>query len=196
MVSSIPLTPKTGGGVCIPVDSLKPADIIVSTSNAPISRIIRAAEGFSCVSHAAVYVGDGNLVEATGEGVACKSVEQALRDDTLAVAYRHIRMTPGAAKQIVAFARQACANKSKYDVPGAIMANKYVCVILLNPLGCVAGRAMESSKRFYCSKLVFAAYKKAGLPLSSGVLDSNDPEAIVQIYSHSAVLQYIGHLQD
>ncbi len=48
----IPLTPVGGGGLCLSDVGMNPADIIVSTTHAATSGVIRADTG-SSVSHAA-----------------------------------------------------------------------------------------------------------------------------------------------
>ncbi len=63
---NIPLTPVGGGGHCINTDELQLADIIVSTTNARISQMIRAASG-SVVSHAMIYARNNQVIEAIGD---------------------------------------------------------------------------------------------------------------------------------
>src|SRR5690242_8668703 len=83
---AIPLDPGAGGQSISP-DALQTADIIVSTTAAAVSRVIRAGT-ISDVSHAALYIGGGQVVEAIGEGVVLRQLDVSLHDDTLAVAYR------------------------------------------------------------------------------------------------------------
>ncbi len=59
----------------ISVNSLRPADIIVRTTNAGISPVIRAGIG-SSVSHSIIYIGGSTVVEAIAKGV----VQQPLAD--------------------------------------------------------------------------------------------------------------------
>lgn len=88
----IALTPAGGGGCCIGDAALRPADIIVSTTGAAVSGVIRVGTG-SPVSHAALYAGNGEVIEAIGQGVVQRGLDKALADDLLAVAYRAPHMT-------------------------------------------------------------------------------------------------------
>lgn len=54
----ISLTPAGGGGMCIGPEALQAADIIVSTTRAAVSGVIRFGTN-STVSHAALYAGNG-----------------------------------------------------------------------------------------------------------------------------------------
>lgn len=86
------LLPVGGGGVCLSDIGMNPADVIVSTTNATISGVIRA-DTSSSVSHAALYDGAGRVYEAIGQGVVHRPLMVALSDDTLAVVYRVRNMT-------------------------------------------------------------------------------------------------------
>jgi len=52
---------------------------------------------------------------------------------------------------------------------------------------------MSSAGRFFCSELVAAAYRQAGVPLVTARSDSASPQTIVEVAA-SGDLQYIGHL--
>src|SRR5690349_23199833 len=91
------------GGCCVGANALEPADIIVSTTKAAISGVIRIGTT-SVVSHAALFAGGGEMIEAIGEGVVRRSIEAGLADDALAVVYRHPDMKPAIARKIVDWA--------------------------------------------------------------------------------------------
>jgi hypothetical protein len=76
----------------ISVNSLRPADIIVSTTNAGISAVIRAGIG-SSVSHSIIYVGGSTVVEAVGAGVVRQRLVDALQGAVLAIALRRRNLT-------------------------------------------------------------------------------------------------------
>ncbi len=69
------------GGCSIGIAALQPADIIVSTTASPLHEGIRIATR-SVVSHAALYAGDGEMIEAIGRGevtgVIQRKIELAL----------------------------------------------------------------------------------------------------------------------
>lgn len=198
---NIPLTPMSGGGLCLDQRSLQPADIIVSTTNHFVSGGIKIATG-SVVSHASLYAGNGRVNEAVGDdkgGVRNAALYDAINGDTLAVAYRHRQMTPGAANKIVQFAQNQVGKS--YDTSGAIGAGLQknrgfgLCVILVGVIPCTAARTVikESQTKFFCSELVLAAYKAGGLSVLSIDPSRSVPNDIVIAYSNG-VFGYVGHL--
>ncbi len=193
MANDIPISPAVGG-VSVGVDFLDPADIIVSTTAAFVSGAIRKVTG-SVVSHALVYIGNGEVIEAIGEGVVRRTLDMAIAQATLAVALRRKGITDGAAEQVVRFAESNVGKK--YDYGGVVGAgaksNWGVC--LISPLGCLLGRhgAFSSSNKFYCSELVLEAFRRADLPIIDDRSDTSVPDDIVQaFYSHQ--LDFVGHL--
>lgn len=222
-MKNIPLTPASGGGVCIDQSSLQAADIIVSGGNGIKSLMIKRAQSWgkriSYVSHASLYDGHGGVIEAVGDdykngknqgGVRNISLSNALADDTLAVAYRHFQMlTPNTAMsmRIINFAMNQ-VHKS-YDTAGAAAAGLNrpsgfgFCVEVVGPVvgvpaavvDCAVARAAlkPDERKFYCSELVVAAYKAGGLSLISGSAASSIPEDLVVAYS-DGILRYVGHL--
>jgi cell wall-associated NlpC family hydrolase len=194
-VRKIALTPSTGGGVCIPGESLLLADIIVSTTAALVSRGIRAGTG-SAVSHAMLYVGGGRVIEAIGQGVTERSLSAAISDATLAVAYRVKDINVATAAKVIAFARVHLGRK--YDARGALGAglayNPVLCIA--SGIGaCVAARAgkFNTADRFYCSELVLDAFKRAGAPIADVTPGTSVPQHIPQAYSSGRLL-YVGHI--
>ena len=71
------LTPQNGGRL-VDISALETGDILLSAGKGITD--LRAVELFttSPVSHAALYVGGGDLVEAVGEGVRRRSLEDSL----------------------------------------------------------------------------------------------------------------------
>lgn len=176
---SIALAPTGGAGVSIGASALRPADIIVSTTDAAVSGAIRVGTA-SPVSHAALFAGNGNVIEAIGEGVTRRALSAALTDDVLAVAYRHPAMTDDTARKILKYAEAQLGKP--YSASGALMAKD---VILCRVAG---GR----SAAFFCSQLVIASYKQGGLPLTSLPPQCVTPANVVEIAEHK--LKYVGHL--
>jgi cell wall-associated NlpC family hydrolase len=175
----IALDPVAGGGCCIADTDLNPADIIVSTTKANISRGIRIGTRAK-VSHSALYAGSGSVIEAIGQGVVSRSVDLALADDVLAVAYRSPDMTPEIADRIVLFASSKIG--APYSIRGALMStDKVMCRIV-----------GSKPATFFCSQLVMEAYKQGGRPLSSSPSQCVTPDDLVTIARNK--LAYVGHL--
>jgi len=202
-MSTVPLTPRRGGS-CIADSALAPADIIVTTANAAVSRVIRGFTG-SSVSHCMLYASRGRVIEAIHDGVVCRALSKALVGATLAVAYRCKDLNPRVAEVVVAYARSKVGRR--YDLTGALGGgahkNPAVCTALLYPgLGAtasafcaVAGAGMlQSPSRYYCSELVLESFKQAGIYLIAGDPSTSVPEDIVTAW-HRGKLQYVGHLR-
>jgi hypothetical protein len=191
-----PLSPKAGGGSCLASSALAPADIIVSTTNEPISRIIKFGSGFSEVSHAILYVGNDQVIEAIEPKVTERMLGISLGEATLAVVYRHKLMTPASAIIVVGHAKSLIG--TSYDYSGAVGAG-----LSHLPAQSILGRILTLSaekgafnrpSRFYCSELVFASYDKAHLPLAAISPHTSRPQEIVSAFEHG-VLRYVGHLK-
>jgi uncharacterized protein YycO len=198
----IPLDPGAGGR-SIGVDALEPGDIILSTTSETVSRVIRGATG-SEVSHAAIYVGNGEMAEALGDGVSIKPVATGIMDDSVAVAFRYPGLTAQQAQQVSDFARGAAGRK--YDYWGVIDQARYkLAPAFCATLGAGARAQCESwvgsvdlgtsrNDSFYCSELVIAAYQAAGVQLTNGSVQTQSPEDIAQLRLTNT-LQYVGHLK-
>lgn len=195
----IPLSPVRGGGVCLADTALEPADIIVMAGTGAVSTAILwfGPDGApSDVSHAALYVGKGEVIEAVGQGVVQRSLGKSLDEHYLAVSYRVRGMNPSAAAQIVHIASQWKGRK--YDTLGAAAAgarNPLVCVRVFGIVACGIARAggFKSSDKFYCSQLVLEAYKRAGVSFITQDPNTSEPQDIVTAYSRDK-LMYVGHL--
>lgn len=196
MSNSIPLTPKDRGGVCVAASILQPADIIICTHAGFKPWVIRNVT-LSEVSHALVYIGSSQIIEAVPPKVRQANVDAALADDTVAVVYRRKNMGPGQVQSVIAYLRRQIG--ADYDTLGAggagIHSNLAACAVA-GIILCVAANEglLASSKRFFCSELVLAAFREAGRPITNTHPNLSTPNTIVQAYS-SGVLDYIGHIK-
>ena len=184
---------------------LKPADILLSTGAASVSAAIRFGTG-SRFSHASLYVGDGEIIEAIGEGVVRQSLDRAMRDDTFVCVYRRIRMSDAQAGQVIRYASMQIGKP--YDQSGAIGAgvtsgrgillSVFAGVILPTVAGIGTGMALaadlmnrwDPERSFFCSELVALAFDKAGVSLGRGAASST-PEDVASAH----VLNLIGTLK-
>lgn len=202
--TDIPLDPGVGGR-SVGLSALDPGDIILSTTDSPISETIRTATG-SEVSHAAIYVGDGRIVEAIEGGVILRSLDTAIEDDTLAVAYRHRDMTPVKGMQVVAFLEDHARKRTPFDNWGLIQVApgqlaRAICNVLSGDAraACVkyASRLRVGTNNdgaFFCSELVLEALKSAGLALSDVEPSWASTHQILEL-NHNGLLDYVGHLK-
>jgi hypothetical protein len=200
----IPLDPGVGGR-SIGQDSLQPGDIILSTTDGAISSVIRGTTG-SPVSHASIYVGDGQLVESIGAGTLRHSLTTALDDDSLAVAYRHRDISSESAAQVVEFLNEQVGNNQGYDhwgiirvAPGQLA--RTVCQLFSEQRreACLAQAdrirvGTDNENRFYCSELILAALQKAGLNITETDPSWSSPDQLIELY-HNGLFEYVGHLK-
>jgi plastocyanin len=219
--SNVPLEPGNGGR-SIGISALKMGDIILSTTNNPISKGIRGATD-SPVSHTILYVGDGMVVEAVMGGVRLVPLEKALSDATFAVALRHPGLTHDQALQIRDFAGKQLKKGltlTNYDFQYGIikqakfrldMATMELIVETLCPdmdpktkdllvkdllptLLASINLGTRTNDSWFCSELVIAAYDAAGVPLTSTPPHWTAPGDIIPIRSNGA-LEYVGHIK-
>jgi hypothetical protein len=203
--NDIPLDPGNGGRSIGP-DAMEPGDIIVMTGNAAVSRAIRLATD-SKVSHAALYIGDGEVVEAIGSGVVRRSLAQSLHDANLAVALRRPGLSAAQRQQIVDFA-VAQVGRS-YDV-NAIFRHAKITMLpsICRAMPAGAARTLCNTEalrvrlgvgeemndnEFICNELVLRAYQEAGASLTGRHPELNDPQDIVEMQLDGR-LHYVGHL--
>lgn len=185
------------------INDLKPADILLSTGAAIPSAVIRSVT-VSDYSHAALYVGNSEIIEAIGEGVKLQSLEKAMSDDTLVSVYRRLRMADEQGLQVVRYAMEQKQKGKKYDYLGAIgggvTSPGFLTRVFRSPIVMsavfIAGveadlyNRMNPEASFYCSELIALAFEKANVPLGPGAA-STTPGDIA--YSH--VLNYVGDLK-
>jgi hypothetical protein len=193
------------GGRSITADALEPGDLILSTTEEDISRVIRAATN-SPVSHSAVYVGNNQVVEAISDGVILRGLDTALQDDSLAVAYRHRDMTPQKAEQMVQFLRDQARQRRTYDTWGLIqVAPGQLARAICNRLEdearqrCLAGASRlrvgtNNEDAFFCSELVLEALSRVGLSISSVEPSWSSPDQVLELH-YNGLLDYVGHLK-
>lgn len=204
--------PQTGVVLVQPMD-LQSGDILFSADSSLNSRVLRLF-GNTSVSHAFLYLGDGEIAEAVGGGVHIMSLAESVDESPLLVVYRHPQLNELQAEKIREFARAEAGGK--YNYMGIIKQTPYtvtrkVCELPVIPRAfrhlCLNTMAVVqvtpfSSDRYFCSQLVVAAYNYAGLPLTKTPAEwvapgdllhmrAGDIPSVVPVYP----LQYIGHLR-
>lgn len=203
----------TNGGMLVSAFELQSGDIILTADNGINSAGVRLAT-LSPVSHAAIYVGDGLVVEAVGTGIRYRSLPDLLAQEVTIVAFRHPRMTPEHARRTSEFARARVGQKYNYTgilLQAPFVIERRVCELPLIPGAlrdfCIRGIAavqlgLGRNDLFFCSQLVLEAFRSADLPLTDA-----DPRLVTpgdllhmregdvpSIRIHQA-LQYVGHLK-
>jgi hypothetical protein len=201
------------GGKLIGSESLEPGDIILTAENGINSVGIRLIT-LSPVSHAAVYVGRGQISEAVGSGIRRRSVESLVEDEATIVAFRHPDITAEQARAIDAFAKSK--EGQKYNFVGVMLqapfaVERRMCEVPLVPSMvrdfCIRGIAavqlgLGRNDQFFCSQFILEAYRSAGLPLTDAdprLINPGDllhmREGDVPSIRIHKPLQYVGHLK-
>ena len=201
------------GGQLVGAEALRPGDIVLTADNGVKSSGIRLIT-LSPVSHAAIYVGDNQLVEAVGEGIRTRSVQEFLQEESTIVAFRHPEFNEQHLPGMNAFVNKHMGQKYNYlgimlQAPFAI--ERRLCELPLVPSlvrdFCIRGVAavqlgLGRNDQFFCSQFVLEAYRSAGLPLtdadprlfSPGDLLHMREGDVPSVRIHRP-LQYVGHLK-
>ena len=192
---------------------LRPGDILLTSAPS-----LRAAGiqlfTFAPVSHAAVYIGDGEIVEAVMPSVRARGIKEVLKEETVVLVLRHPELTEEQARLI----REYALSKSgtgfnllgiTLQLPFSI--GRKVCEVPLVPsavrdacirsLG-VLNQLAASESRLFCSQLVLQAYRHAGLAITDADPSLISPADILHMREGdvSSVrirkqLQQVGHLK-
>jgi uncharacterized protein YycO len=211
-IQSASISPKNGGQF-IEVSELQVGDILLTATTGVASVGIRAAT-LAPVSHAALYVGDGQVVEAVVKGVQMRSMVRFLDEESTVVAFRHPKITAENANGLKTFAVNQIGKSYNHvgivlHAPFAI--ERRICELPLIPgvirEACLRGLAQIQlgamrDNSFFCSQLVVAAYAAAQTPLVE-----TDPRFVspgdllhmrendVPSLSPKEKLMYVGHLK-
>ena len=201
------------GMVPIEADDLRAGDILFSAEKSFNSVGIRLFNQAS-VSHAFVYLGDGQIAEAVGSGVHIQPLAQATRHSTVLAAYRHPQLTPEAVVKIRQFAHNL--DGSRYNFSGIAKQAPYsltrkACELPVIPRAvrhlCMNSLALVqvtpfSSQRYFCSQFVIEAFNRAGTSLTETKPEWVSPGDILHLREGDVAavtpmtrLVYVGHLR-
>lgn len=186
---------------------LRAADIIVSTTGAAVSGAIRSGTG-SSVSHSMIYIGNAMVVEAIAEGVKRRTLDQALREATLAISLRRRNLTEAQRQAVITHANAYADKNLPYDEVGAFgsgTATRRGRVLAtagcsLSLLACGAGAAaiarnaspQYADDAFFCSELVARVYELAGAPIVDAEPSFTTPRHV----RVATTLMYVSHVKD
>lgn len=211
-LQSSALAPGNGGELVGPA-TLAAGDILLSSVGTLQSLGIQLAT-LAPVSHALVYLGEGQVAEAVGDGVGVRSIGAVLDSEQMVVAFRDPQLTPAQAE---ALRRWSLAQVgTRYNTVGVVLSapfviNRRLCEVPLvpGPLrdACLRGFASiqlgaSRNDRFFCSQFVLEAYRQAGAPLSDADPRAASPadllhlrEGDVSTLTMARPLRYVGHLK-
>src|SRR5512145_225649 len=185
------LTPIDGGRFATAAE-LQPGDILLSADPGMASAGIRLLTT-SPVSHASIYVGDGEVAEALRGGVRLRSMERVLQEETVVAAFRHPALDEERARRMVDFAREHVGKPYDYlgvmlhapfalqrrvcELPGVPTLLREACLSTLATLQLIHG----GDDRFFCSQFVLESYRSAGLPITRARPHWVSPEDIMHM---------------
>lgn len=134
---------------------LHSGDIVLTTTTAAISKVIRMATR-SDISHAMVYVENCSVIDATGEGVHARNTQRIFFEEECAIHVLRLRSGISAAElsAVITYIRGHIG--TQYSAREAVLAG--------------LGGARQWSTKQFCSRLVAQAFASAGIHL---VADSN-----------------------
>lgn len=188
----------------VSIKDIRVADIIVSTTDAKISQVIRQSIGAD-ISHSMLYTEFDKVIEAIDVGVKERPLlAEAVKDATLAIVLRRVNMTDERKKKVVEFARGFAGRPyDKVGAAGSGMSNKRGKVMgtagcMLSPIACAIGAEeiarnasdKNKDKKFFCSELVARAFELAGVPIVDGKPTFTNPRNV----RTASRLRYVGHL--
>jgi uncharacterized protein YycO len=167
-----------GGDAVLKPEALRPGDILLTASPSIQAAGIQLLT-FAPVSHAAVYIGGGEIAEAVMPSVRTRSIEQVLKEETLVVVLRHPELTGEQARLIKEYALEKSGTGFSFlgvtlQFPFSI--GRRVCELPLVPSevrdGCIRSvgllsQVAASERQLFCSQLVLQAYRHAGLPITN-----------------------------
>jgi hypothetical protein len=196
----------------VDINQLLLADVIVTTAKVDVvSTPIRKGTGGS-VSHAILYTGNGNVIEAILPGVTWNTWDKAKGTSTLAIALRNPNLKTQQDRQKVLDAAFSFEHRP-YDYVGALgsgVNTKRGLTIALAGIALFPLPFIEKAKTltleqisenanekvadsaFFCSELVSRAFTIAGFPIVNGRASDQTPRHI----RYAPGLQYVGHLLD
>lgn len=203
--NDVSLTPENGG-FFINVDGLIPGDIILSTTTGKETPAAINKTTKSDLSYAAIYIGDGILVEATESGIVEHNLENRLANDMVTVAFRHQSMDSEKEKEIENYFKNLNKEQSQFDQFAVIrnlsvqIINSYCATLssgLKEKCRAFTGKiylGTDSNNEFYCSHHLLKALESADLKLTNTQPEWKTPENLVQL-NYNGTLRYIGHLK-
>ncbi|KQX23130.1 YaeF family permuted papain-like enzyme [Variovorax sp. Root434] len=211
-VQSSVIAPGNGGELIV-ADALAPGDILL-TSIATLNSFGIRLGTFSPVSHAVLYLGDGQIAEAVGTGVRARPLAEVVDEEQMVVAFR----VPGVDEAGAGRMREWALSQvgARYNTVGVLLnapfvLNRRLCELPLVPGAvshyCMSGMAMvqlgaSRDDQFFCSQFVLEAYRQAGLPITSADPRWVSPadllhmrEGDVPSIAATQPLRYVGHLK-
>lgn len=173
-------------GDTMKASALQVADVILSTTAAAVSTVIKAGTA-GHYSHAMLYVGKGMVVEAVANGVVHRSIKLATGGALYAHAFRLKDLSADKAQKIADYAISKVGGSYAY---GGVFGGSGLVSILSAPAqpwlhlarwGANKVKSGVGSKRtYFCSELVEDAYESQDLTVSRYYPSMTNPGDIAE----------------
>lgn len=158
-------------------EDLRPGDIILTSGPGLTAASIQLMT-LAPVNHAAIYIGDGQVVEAVLSGVRVRSLQELLAKEVAVLALRYPELSAEQVRDIRAYALRHVG--ASYSVIGLLLhmpmsIQRAACDLSLTPLGAgdICVRTVGSLQylnlgkdQFLCSQFVLQAYRDANVLLT------------------------------
>lgn len=152
-------------------DELQVGDVFVSTTSAVISQVIKVAT-WGQYSHAALYVGDGHVVDATADGVKQRSLKTFLAEANRVGVLRVSHIAGAVRHRVAENARKLIGTQYNYRGLAGMALDRMACFAknALDAARCLRSvasvpRAFMNNNSYFCSQLVDTALRHAGIRL-------------------------------
>lgn len=201
-------------GAPLDVEDLQPGDILLSSEDTLRSAGIQLMT-FAPVSHAAVYVGEGTVVEALGGGVQTRTIAALLEDETVVLVLRVPGLSAAQAQAVRTVALRKVGRRFNYagiafSLPFTF--SRRLCELPMMPGVardlCIRGvgaihHVATSRQSYFCSQLVLQSFRQAGVPITDADPRLLSPADILHMREGDVAsvrieqpLRYLGHLKD
>jgi hypothetical protein len=193
-------------------EDLRPGDILLTSGSGLVSAGVQLVT-LASVSHAALYIGDGRIVEAVRPRVQIRQLEHVLAEERMVLVLRHPDITAEQARTVSSYALQKTGTGFNFlgvtlHVP--LAASRRVCELPLVPSpvrdACIRSFGVIQyaavGERLFCSQLVLEAFRQAELPITGADPRLISPADILHMREGDVPsvrihkpLQFIGHLK-
>jgi len=207
------LTPKEGLRN-IEETELQTGDILLSADDRNlISAGIRLAS-LSPVSHVAIYIGDGEIVEAVRGGVVSRTASEMRDEESVIAVYRYPNLDDAEREKLRHFARLRVGKRYNFvgvALQAPFMLTRRLCEAPVFPgqvrhncyqtLGVIQMPPLDPEGMF-CSQFVLEIFREADLPLTDSASHWISPDDIMHMregdvptFKANRALEYVGHLK-
>ncbi len=208
-----PSAEPAGKDAFVGEDVLRPGDILLTSMPGFTAAAIEFLT-IAPVSHTALYIGDGRVVDAVRAGVQERSIDQVIAEESVVLVLRYPDLTETQARRIRAYARRKVGagfnffgitvqipytvGRRACELPFLAEVIRDACIRTMGVLSKLASK----EDRLFCSQLVLQAYQHAGVPLTDADPRIISPADILHMREGDVpsvrirkTLRYVGHLK-